>query len=79
MGSQFIKTPLGNEKKLLGCTSGHAEPAGRGSVELVRTFCLPSPWMGFDFLGNAGIGFLASRIAQSTAACGHGKPLAFDV
>lgn len=37
MGGQFIKTPLGNEKKLLGCTSGHVEPAGRASVELVRT------------------------------------------
>lgn len=43
------------------------------------TFCHPGLWMGFEFLGNAGICFLASRIAQSTAACGHGKPLAFCV
>lgn len=32
MGGKFIKTPLGYEEKLLGCTSAHTEPAGRGSV-----------------------------------------------
>lgn len=36
MGAQLIKTPLENEKKLLGCTSGHVEPAGRSNVEFVR-------------------------------------------
>lgn len=33
MGTQLIKTPLENGKKLLGCTSGHVEPAGRSNVE----------------------------------------------
>lgn len=42
------------------------------------TFRHAGPWMGFDFLGNAGVCFLASRVAQSPAACGCGKPLAFD-
>lgn len=39
----------------------------------------PGLGMGFDLLGNAGVCFLAGRVEQSTAACGHGKPLAFDV
>lgn len=33
--TQLIKTPLENKQKLLGCTSGHIDPAGRSNVGFV--------------------------------------------